>query len=196
MKAKMRFTIEVMAGSQLSSVQIWSCCKSLRVWPMEERAFFLPHYQAPRLLSQLEKTIQGSQGCRNQVKGLSTCTESLIGSQRKAAWCWGPESDRACASETLEGEQRQGANIMESFKSTWRAIRFLSMRGGQNGAEGLWLQLEGIQGLVYSLVLFLITGVGVLVRGQGFLKSIPSFRRECAGAQDILGCHLERGHRL
>lgn len=57
MKAKMRFTLEVMAGSQLPSVQVWSCCKSLRVWPMEERAFFLPQDQAPRLLSQLEKTI-------------------------------------------------------------------------------------------------------------------------------------------
>lgn len=85
---------------------------------------------------------------------------------------------------------------MESFKSTWRAIRFLSMRDGQKREEGLWLQLEGIQGLVCSLVLFLITVVGVIVRGQGFLKNIPSFRRECAGAYDILGFCLETGHRL
>lgn len=85
---------------------------------------------------------------------------------------------------------------MESFKSTWRAFRFLSMRDGQKREGGLWLQLEGIQGLVCSLVLFLITVVGVIVRGQSFLKNIPSFSRECAGAWEVLGFCLEMGPRL
>lgn len=57
MKAKMRFTIEVVAGSQLPSVQVWSCWKSQRVWPIGGASLFSSTLPAPRLLSQLEKTI-------------------------------------------------------------------------------------------------------------------------------------------
>lgn len=43
-----------------------------------------------------------------------------------------PESNRACAFEKLEGERRHGEpTLMESFKSTLRAIRFLSIGDGQ-----------------------------------------------------------------
>lgn len=52
-----------------------------------------------------------------------------------AGW---PESDRACAAEKLEGELRQREQTsMESFKSTWRAVRFLSIRDGPR-REGAW----------------------------------------------------------
>lgn len=76
------------------------------------------------------------------MKGPSTCRDNLIGGQRKAAGAGRPESDRACASEELEGERRRGQTSVESCKSTWRAVRFLSRRDGQKREAGLWLQPE------------------------------------------------------
>lgn len=99
-------------------------------------ASFPPPHQAPLVLSQLENTIWGQRGCWNQrVKGLSTYRENLIGNQRKAARCqvaW----VRACASENWKEREDREQTLMESFKSTLRAIRFLSIRDGQKREEG------------------------------------------------------------
>lgn len=102
------------------------------------------------------------------MKGLSTCRETLTGSQRKDARCWGPESDRACVSEKLEGElRRREQTSMESFKSTWRAIRFLSIEIGRKG-RACGFSFRGHTGIVFSLDLFLITEVGVIMGDKAF----------------------------
>lgn len=54
-------------------------------------------------------------------------------------------SQTVCASEKLEGEIRQREQTsVESFKSTWRAIRFLSIRDGQRRERGLELRFQRV----------------------------------------------------
>lgn len=49
---------------------------------------------------------------------------------------------------------------MESLKSTWRAVRFLSVSHGQKREGPASSVLEGVEAIVFSLALLLISGVG------------------------------------
>lgn len=60
---------------------------------------------------------------------------------------------------------------MESFKSTWRAVRFLSLRDGQKRERGLELQFQRAYEEVFFLSFFLVTGWGDS-GGQGFKKQM------------------------
>lgn len=67
--------------------------------------------------------------------------------------------------------ERSEQASMESCKSTWRAVRFLSRRDGQKREEGLWLQLSrAYKERFSSLVLFLLAGVGAIVGDKAFTK--------------------------
>lgn len=74
--------------------------------------------------------------------------------------------------------ERSEQTSMESCKSTWRAVRFLSRRDGQKREEGLWLQLSrAYKEWFSSLVLFLLAGVGAIVGDKTFYKIYTHSRR-------------------
>lgn len=143
----MRFKAEVLAGSQLPGLQVWSWWKSLHggVRPMGERASFPSTSPGPSVVEPIGKDNPGGRGAADTRAWRAwapagTISRAAGGRLPGAGW---PESDRACAAEKLEGELRQREQTaVESFKSTWRAVRFLSRRDGPGREGGLELRFQ------------------------------------------------------
>lgn len=142
-----RFKAEVLAGSQLLSVQVWSWQKSLHrgVRPMGGKSLLSSASPGPSVVEPTRKGHLGGRGAaetrgRRAWAPAGKTSLAARGTLPGAGW---PESDRVCASERLEGELRQREQTsVESFKSTWRAVRFLSLRDGQKRERGLELQFQ------------------------------------------------------
>lgn len=146
MKA-MSFKAELLAGSQLPSVQVWSWWKSLRwgVRPMGEKSLLPSTSPGPSVVEPTRKDHLGARGAA-ETRGWRAWAPagkiSLAAGGRLPGAGW-PESDRVCVSEKLEGERRQREQTsMGSFKSTWRAVRFLSIRDGQRWEGGRELRFQ------------------------------------------------------
>lgn len=141
----MRFTIEVLAGRQLPRVQVcswWGHFTEVR--PMGG-ASCPPPVPGPSVVEPTRQS-KGHRGYYNQrVEGLTPAGKVSLAARGKRPSAGWPESDRARASEELEGACRHREQTsVESFKSTWRAVRFLSVRGAHVGRRPVASVLEGI----------------------------------------------------
>lgn len=147
----MRFKAEVSAGRQLPSVQVWSWYSHYH-WGVGLRQHGPPSHHAPGP-SVIEPTIYYNLGA-GMVQSPSTS---------RAGWHWPPEEvgqvlgglsqTAPCALAGLEGERRhREQTLMESFKSTLRAVRFLSLGDRKRSACGF-----SLRGHVRNGCLLLIT---------------------------------------
>lgn len=101
------------------------------VWPLGESRLSSTSL-GPSFVSPTKKYNLGAVETRGW-RAWAPAGRNLIGTR-----CWWPEADRACASEKLKREGRHREQTwMESFKSTLRAVRFLSIEDEHKREEGL-----------------------------------------------------------
>lgn len=190
MKAVMRFKAEVSAGSQLPSVQVWSWWQSLplRCLAYGRKSRLSSTSLGPSRWPDLKIQSWGRRGSWNQrAESPSTCREKSHWHQVLGAW--GRQS--LCVWKVGRREDREQTSV-ESFKSTLRAVRFLSIGDGQKREEGLWPKMWRA---CEEEFFFLMTGAGW--REHSLFLAVCASRRGvgCGGHYDLSCGHGQHAMR-